>query len=198
MPLTIQDPLACPVCKGPWPAEPEALAALQACPVCGRLVHVLVFPAFWHGLAQGAAPEPVLVEGEAACFQHPDKRAVEACAECGRFLCALCDVELHGRHLCPGCLETGQRQGRLPELEHRRTLWDAAALAVAVVPLVLCWPLTALTAPAAVALGVLSFYRPGSLVQRSRVRAWVAIGLGLVQLAGWVLVLSGWARSWLG
>lgn len=183
--------LDCPACRAPWPVEPEALEGLQNCPACRRPVRVLVFPAFRYGPARGATPEPVLMDGEAACFQHPDKRAVVPCAECGRFLCALCDVQLHGRHLCPNCLETGQRKGRLAELERSRTLWDRAALMAALGPLVLCWPVTFLSAPAAVALGILSFYRPGSLVQRGRARAWVAIGLGLLQLAGWGLGLAG-------
>jgi|YelNatPaOPRAMG01_1025707.scaffolds.fasta_scaffold08692_4 hypothetical protein len=182
-------PVACPVCKVPWPSEPEVLGALRACPACGREVYVALFPAFRHGPPRGVSPEPVLVEGEAACFQHPDKRAVVPCAECGRFMCALCDVELQGRHLCPSCLEAGQRKGAFTALETRRTLWDSAALLVAILPLVLCWPTTVLTAPGAIVLGIVSFYRPGSLVRRSRLRAWMAIGLGVVQIGLWMLVL---------
>lgn len=185
----------CPVCRAPWPEDPGLLAAMPACPACGRETSVTVFPALARGTPRGALPETVLLEGEATCFHHPQKRAVVPCAECGRFLCALCDVELHGRHLCPGCLETNRRKGRLTELDTHRTLFDSAALLLALLPLLLCWPATFLSAPVAIGLGIFSFYRPGSILRRTRFRSWLAIGLGLLQVTGWALVFLGGFRG---
>jgi hypothetical protein len=128
-------------------------------------------------------------EGEASCFYHPGRQAVRPCDGCGRFLCALCDVELGREHLCPTCLDTGQRKGKLTALETRRTIYDDAAVAVAVVPL-LMWPMTLLTAPLAIGLAVYGWNKPGSLVPRTRVRFYLAILLAAAQLAGWALVLS--------
>jgi hypothetical protein len=146
---------------------------------------VAVFPAFRRLPPKGALPETVLVEGEAACFYHATKRAVVPCAECGRFLCALCDVQLHGRHLCPNCLEAGRRKAQFTELETGRTLLDGAALQVAIVTLLcpLFWFIGAVTGPLAIVLAIRSWFRPGSLVPRTRIRAYAAIMLGLGGIA---------------
>ena len=82
-------------------------------------------------MATGSIGEAIVVEGEAACFYHPGKRATVPCGVCGRFLCALCDLELNGRHVCPACLETSRRKGDLRNLDTRRMLYDSAALSLA-------------------------------------------------------------------
>jgi len=63
-----------------------------ACPTCGSENIVRAFPAMFAERA-AAAPEAALT-GEAACYDHPGKRAVAACQQCGRFVCQLCSVEL--------------------------------------------------------------------------------------------------------
>lgn len=143
-----------------------------------------VFPALLRPIAAGRTAEPIVLEGEAGCFYHPEKKAEVPCAECGRFLCALCDVELNDRHLCPSCLEAGARKGRLIELEQRRVRYDTSALALAVVP-VLAWPFTFATAPAAIALACYGARKPRSLVSRYWPRAALAIVLATAELAGW-------------
>jgi hypothetical protein len=155
-----------------------------SCPACGKAVLAAVFPAQFRPLSVGKAGETILIEGEAGCFYHADKKAVVPCADCGRFLCALCDVELNGRHLCPNCLETGRLKGRLTEIEHRRVLYDSAALTMSLVPL-LVWPVTLVTAPIAMFLAVQSWRKPGSLLPRTRIRAYLAILIGLLQMGGW-------------
>src|SRR5690348_16534065 len=72
------------------------------CPSCGSANSVLAFPAL---LTQPVPshPEPAL-EGEAACFDHPGKRATSACSQCGRYVCGLCSVEFGAEVWCPGCV----------------------------------------------------------------------------------------------
>ena len=175
----------------PLPQELWNGADLRPCPTCRTALVAQVFPAWHTQIGPGRPAETILIEGEAGCFYHPQKRAVVPCGECGRFLCAVCDVELNDRHLCPGCLETARKQRSLVELDNRRTLHDSAALVMSLVPLVLCWPATVLTAPGAIYLAVLSFFRPGSLVQRTRIRAYLAILFSLLQLAVWGLAFAG-------
>ena len=127
-------------------------------------------------------------EGISSCFYHEQKKAVLHCDGCGRFLCALCDVEFGGQHLCPNCLQAGKKNGKLTTLDSNRTLWDSAALVTCLVPLIV-WPLTIATAPIAIGLAITSFYKPGSLVPRTRLRAVLAIALALLQLLGWVYFL---------
>ena len=194
--------LACPKCAAPWPESPAELAALAACPSCAKAARVLAFPALFRAVAPVVAPlDQVLSEGEASCFYHPAKRATVPCGACGRFLCALCDVQLGGRNLCPGCVETGRTKGKLTELEPARTLWDTSALLLALVPLVLCYPISLLTAPAAVVVAIVGRKKPGSVIPRRRWRLWLALLLAALQLIGWLVLLGffiikGWPENW--
>ena len=163
---------------------------MAECPECGVFLQAEVFPALYKPIVEGRTGETILVDGEAGCFYHPQKRAAVPCSACGRFLCALCDVELNDQHLCPGCLEIGQKKGMLSQLETRRTLYDSAALALALLPL-LIWPFTMVTAPMAIILAIYSWRKPSSLVPRTRIRAYLAIIFGLLQITGWVLIVIG-------
>lgn len=146
-----------------------------------------VFPAHFKPAGPGAAAEVILEEGVSSCFYHEQKKAVVPCDACGRFLCALCDLDFNGRHLCPACLQSGKKKGDLPELENRRTIYDSAALSTALLPLII-WPVTLVTAPFALYFAIISFFRPSSLIPRTRIRAWLALVIALLQIAGWVAI----------
>ena len=156
------------------------------CPSCTSPLRVEVFPALFDDPAPAQASQSVVVEGEASCFYHPNKKAVLPCEGCGRFLCALCDVELNGQHLCPACLESGQKKGKLSSLDNRRVLYDSLALTLALVPLtVILWPFTLITAPAAMFVAIRYWRAPGSVVQRTKARLILAMLLALGQIVGW-------------
>src|SRR5262249_55900822 len=123
------------------------------------------------------------------------KKAVVTCDCCGRFLCALCDVDFNGRHLCPNCLQASPALAQIPSLEKQRVLWDSAALSLCVLPIVI-WPMTILTAPTPLGCAVYSFLRPSSLVPRTRFRAYAAIVLSLLQIVGWLfLIFKGFSAG---
>jgi hypothetical protein len=153
-------------------------------------MQVEIFPAFFQPAAAGQSAEPIVEEGVSSCFYHEQKKAVTHCDVCGRFLCALCDVEFNGQHVCPACLQSGKQKGRLPHLESSRAVWDSAALFICLAPIVLFpfAPIVIGTAPIAIGVAIFSFFKPGSIVPRTRIRAWLAIGLSLLEIAGWV----GW------
>jgi len=153
------------------------------------LIQVDVFPAFFRSIETGSAGERILIDGEASCFYHPQKRATLPCASCGRFLCALCDVDLNGQHICPVCLDAGQKKGKLAEIENKRTLYDSAALSLALLPL-LMWVVTIITAPAAIVMAIYAWNKPSSIVGRTRIRIYLAIFFGLLQITGWVLLFT--------
>lgn len=180
----------CPGCRLPLPGAAFGTSDLTTCPACQRRILVEVFPALFRAPTAVKPAEKVLEEGIASCFYHDQKKAVISCDGCGRFLCALCDVEFNELHLCPNCLQSGQSKGKIVSLETQRLLWDSAALSLSILP-VLFWPLTLVTAPAAFGCAIYSFSRPGSLVPRTRVRAYVAMLLSLLQMAGWIFVLTG-------
>ena len=159
----------------------------QSCRKCETLQQVEVFPALFRENVPGQSGEAILIEGESSCFYHPEKRAALPCQNCGRFVCALCDCELHGQHFCPACLEVGRTKGKIKNLENHRMLYDTIALALAVLPIITLffWFATVITAPAAFFTAIWYWNTPTSIVRRTKVRYILAILLSVVEMAGW-------------
>src|ERR1700733_9576692 len=131
--------VACTNCNAPIPSV-LLDGAFHMCPRCQTWLEVHLFPAFTAERVVTPA-EPVLIDGESSFFYPPQKKAQLACESCGRYLCALCDVEISGAHRCPRCLEAGKRKQDLQVLEMQHTRYDRIALALTTVTL-LFWPVT--------------------------------------------------------
>src|SRR5436309_2917686 len=174
----------CPKCRTPLAASVLNRPDLTPCPACAVPLRVEVFPALFRRAAAGRDGEAVLVEGESTCFYHPQKKAVLPCDGCGRFLCALCDCELHGQHFCPACLEVGRKKGKIKSLENQRTLYDSIALSLAILPLLIFY-FTIVTAPMALYFSIRYWNAPRSIVHRTKVRYVFAIIFALLQIIGW-------------
>jgi hypothetical protein len=184
-------PIACTSCSAPLPALLFNTPGVVACPACAASLTLHIFPALLRPARQIVAGDRITDTGQAACFYHPQKTAHVPCDGCGRFICALCDVELQGQHLCPACVESGRRKGTLTAFENRRLLWDNIALATAVLPVatLALWFISFLTAPAALVLALIGWRKPGSLAPRTRARFVAAIAFSLMVIAGWCLLL---------
>jgi hypothetical protein len=179
----------CAKCRFPVPLDTFARESFAPCPNCGTAVRVELFPAFQRPLLSGVEGEALLTDEEAGCFYHAGKKAVVPCAECGRFLCALCDCEIKGRHLCPACLDTGRKKGKLKELENQRTLYDNIALSLAVYPLLVFY-LTLFTAPMVLFLSIRHWNSPTSILPRSKLRFLSAMLMASLQIVGWTLLIG--------
>ena len=179
--------ILCTECSSPIPASYFNVPAFAACPNCNARLLVRAFPALLRPVQQGYAGERITDAGQAACFYHPNKTAHVPCEACGRFICALCDVELHGQHLCPACVESGRRKGALTTLESRRLLWDNIALSVAVLPIatIAFWWASIVTSPAAILLAIIGWRKPGSIAPRGKWRFIVAIIFALLVMGAW-------------
>jgi hypothetical protein len=179
--------LRCVRCKTSLPHHVLDTPAWTHCSVCRSTIRMLGFPAAFRKLDVGAGLDSVLAEGQSSCFYHSKKRAVLPCDGCGRFLCSLCDIELSGQHLCPGCLETGRKKGKLKQLQNQRVRYDTIALSLAVLPVLLLVTvgLTVFTAPAAIFVALRYWKIPSSLLPHTRIRFVVAVLLAVCQLAGW-------------
>jgi hypothetical protein len=175
-------PIPCARCEMPlgrW--EPATGAAL--CRLCGSSNSVRAFPAM---LANTAAVRPEsAMEGEAACFDHPGKRAVAACSQCGRYVCGLCSVESGNEIWCPSCVATRSGRAQAANLETSRTLYDSIALTLPLVSLIM-WPFTIVAAPAGLVIGIAKWKAPQSLVRRNRWRMVAAIVISTVEIVAWV------------
>jgi hypothetical protein len=163
--------------------------SLAACPTCNSLLRADVFPAVYRSLAMGHSGETLQMSNEAGCFYHPGKKAVTPCSACGRFMCALCDVALNGRHLCPACFEKGRSKGKIKNLENHRTCYDTIALMVATVP-ILFYFVTLFTAPLAIYLTVKHWNSPSGIIPRTRIRFILAFFMASLQISAWILFFS--------
>jgi hypothetical protein len=179
--------IQCPKCRA-WLLEgifnqPEFVP----CPACGAPLQIEVFPALFRKISSGQSGEVILVEGESSCYYHSQKKAVRPCDGCGRFLCALCDCELHGQHFCPACLETGRTKGKIKSLDNQRTLYDNIALALAIYPLLIFY-FTLVTAPMALFVAIRYWKSPQSILHRTKVRYVTAAVIALLQIGGWTIL----------
>jgi hypothetical protein len=181
--------LFCPKCRV---ALPEALfnrGAFSPCPNCGTEVRCEVFPALYAGPRIGRPGELLVDASEASCFFHPEKKAAVACESCGRFLCALCDLDFSGRHICPNCLAASRKKGALGNLDHFRFSWTGLALLLSTVPLV-AYPFTFftfITAPTAIVVALIGLRKPPSLTGRRRVISMtVALAFSFAEIGWWI------------
>ena len=185
----IAQPIACPKCKAVLGAEFFNQPVWQACPSCATELRLEVYPALFREEKITPA-ERIMAEGEASCFYHPEKKAAVVCDACGRFLCALCDVDFNGQHLCPNCLQAGRQKGKIAKLQNTRMRHDRIALALAVGPLLIFY-FTLLTAPAALFYALWHWKSPGSIVPNwRRLSLTVAIIFAALEIAGWVVLFT--------
>lgn len=180
--------VACTKCRAPLPPVLYNTRELRPCPSCRTHLQVEVFPAALRPPGPGAVGERVVMDGETSCFYHPAKRALVPCESCGRFLCAVCDIEMNGEHFCASCIESGKKKGRIQKLENRRTLYDSLALAVALFPMLFVYT-TIISAPIVLYIAFRHWNAPSSVVPRTRWRMVLAIVLALLQIGGWVAAL---------
>jgi hypothetical protein len=185
--------VTCSKCKAILPTDRFNAEGLAPCPSCAQPIAAYVFPALFreHAVTEG---ERLVLEGEASCFYHPQKKAVLPCESCGRFLCALCDVELNGAHLCSGCLDSGQKKGKLKSLENRRVLYDRIALIAAILPVLFIWT-SIIGAPIALYVAIRYWKEPCSILGRSRARFIWAIILSSLQIIGWISIIVYFATK---
>ena len=155
----------------------------SACPECGAVVQAAVFAALLQE-AGGGKNEPAQADIDATCFYHPEKKAEIACEHCGRFLCALCDVDLLGEHLCPACIQAGRKKGRIRNLETHRVLYDSISLGLAAGAFFFV-----ITSPMAMYVAIRYWNAPGSLIPRTKARFIAALLLALVPLALWSILI---------
>ena len=180
--------LTCIKCGGQLPVDLFNRGDLSACPQCQVELQLEVFAAFYKSPEAAHTGERTVVESESSCFYHPQKKAVVPCEACGRFLCALCDVHLDGRHLCPSCLETGKKKQTIQNLEDKRVLYNRQALVLSLLPFFI-------SGLAAIYLAVRYWKAPKSLVAPMRWAMPVALAFGILQTILFVLVIVAAAKA---
>lgn len=179
----------CLKCRAELPPQLINTGAFEACPSCKSEIKLEVFPAMFRAPERGSTGEALVVESHASCFYHAQKQAAIVCAGCGRFICSLCDVEVEGQHLCPPCLETSHKQGKLKSLESRRVLHETVALHLAILSIPLFY-ISFITAPLALFWAFKHRKTPSSVVRGNKVRWWSAVVLSTLLLLGWIALVA--------
>jgi len=184
----------CNSCGKLLPEWDLASGEASTCPDCGTPHQVKIFPAALR-VAPSTQPQSA-VEGDATCFDHPASRAVASCAQCGRFVCQLCVVELMGNNYCPSCMAAGLSKASGRDLGLKRIAYDSIALTAAMGPL-LFFPITLLTGPVAVFLAIRYWKRPLALMHANRWRFVAAILIGLLEVGGlgWLILYAVLRRA---
>jgi hypothetical protein len=178
--------LACPACRRVVPDVYWQGVDVVRCPACEGEFEQLRFPAMAAAVRVDRAAS--LGSGEANCYFHAQNRAEAPCDGCGRYVCAVCRVPFAGQHFCPACLEARSDRQKLPE--NHRVLYGNMALGLAVMPLLL-WPITLVSAPAALGLSIYGWKKPGSLVGKRRWLPFALAGIfaGL-EITGWLFIFG--------
>jgi hypothetical protein len=177
--------LSCPKCRGALPPPQAEGAGMAVCPRCRTRAEFEVFPAHFAGPRLGRPGEALVDASEASCFFHPEKRASIACESCGRFLCALCDLEMEGRHICPTCLAAGRKKGALQNFDQFRVNWPGIALLMTIVLPLVFYPFTPLFALGALVVVAVGLRQPGSITGRRRILLYtVDIVFAVAELVG--------------
>jgi hypothetical protein len=184
-PIVGLESVPCPSCAAEIPAATE----WQTCPYCQKPLQMRVWP-----LVQRNNNAVTALSDQATCFFHPDKAFQACCQRCGRFVCALCDLQLGAEHVCPACFESGRvnsgATASKAEWRSRDVLYDSIALTVGWI-WIFFWPVFVVALPAVIFLHVKYRKAPRAyLIPRSGWRFWAAY-VGLI----WVPVLVAAALS---
>ena len=180
--------VTCPSCSGDLDPV-ETKTAWQNCPYCEKRLLVCVWP-----VVRQSATAATALSDQAACFFHPDKAFQACCRRCGRFVCALCDLQLGAEHVCPACFERGRANSGVEagkaEWRHRDVLYDSIAVTVGW-GWILFWPVIVAAIPTAIFLHVKYRKVPRSyVIPRYGWRFWAAYaGLLWLPLVISILVL---------
>ncbi len=182
--------VSCPSCLGDIaPLGPD----WQTCPYCDKRLQVRLWP-----VVRPNSKASTAVSDQATCFFHPDKAFQACCQRCGRFVCALCDLQLGAEHVCPTCFERGRgapgSEAGKAEWRYRDVLYDSIALTVGW-GWILFWPTLIAAIPAVIFLHIKYRKAPRSyLIPRRGWRFWMAY-VGLVWLP--LLIGTPFLISWI-
>ena len=172
-------------------------ASFVPCPQCGDQLLIREYPAARvEQINQAGSPSVEREETQAGCFYHPGRTAEVVCDGCGRFICGLCVVDFKSQRLCPNCLRQQVEEKEEGVIVRRFIRYDRIALLTAILP-IFFWPMTFVTGPASVYMGVRYWKRPVSLVTSGRGRLALAILLGGLQTLGWLAVIVWGLSRWL-
>ena len=179
---------SCNSCQTPLDKGGFNTGQFHTCPTCKRDSFVRVFPAAFRKMEPDENAPSKLLENDAGCFFHPSKKAAVACDSCGRFLCALCDIDMDGSHICFSCMESGHNSQKITTHETHRVMHDSLALKLSMLPVVtvIFFWLSLITAPVSLFIALKYWKKEKSIVPRGRHwRSVLTVVFSSAQIIAW-------------
>ena len=123
----------CPRCGGYLDLD-RLPAGEQICPGCGGTFLATPFrpPEARARVDSVAEAGP---EGAVPCARHPGNAAAGNCTRCGVFMCSLCEIDIEGQELCPGCFDRLSAEGSLLSAQTRIRDFRGMALSLGILGL---------------------------------------------------------------
>lgn len=186
----------CPSCLFPLPADYyDSAEEFHACSRCGARVSIKAMPALYRKPEKGSGPHAAGDE-DAVCYHHSGSKAEQVCSSCGRFLCGLCALPFGEETLCVSCLEAIRRDSKsMHRFKPRQFRHDKLALGLAVLPLLIYFPTTVFTAPAALVVALRYWRREIDFAKGWRFRMWTALVFSILEIVGWLAIVVVVVRS---
>lgn len=182
--------LSCPKCRIALPEVAVPTPSTAGCSACGAVWQVFPLPSLFRPGPTARSGERILSDAEASCFQHAQKKATAHCQGCGRFLCALCEVELGREVICPACFELRKRRPEKTRLLDRKTRWDQVALSVSLGAM-LMYPFLFIAVPVAFTIIFWQCRKPQSLVYKVGFNFFVATLVTIAATLELALIVYG-------
>ena len=138
---------------------------------------VLYFPAITEKVESIELSSQVKLSEESACYFHEDKKAQCACSQCGRYLCALCDIEFNNEHICSSCIHSNKSKDKAGQYETKRVLHGSIALFVVFAPFatLVLYVFAFLLAPFNIIYLIVTWKKPGPMYSNFKWRNWLAM-----------------------
>ena len=180
----------CGACEAALALPEAAGAGTLACPICRQASRAWLFPAL-HRESRADAGQRLLEEGQSSCMAHPQKQAVAVCDACGKFLCALCDVEWNGEHLCTACIQHRKQSDHEGAHQTSYIHYDSVALGIVLLSLLMMsfFGLGGLIAPVTLYVAWRYWRVPWRPVPHRKWRMALAVLLATLIFVGWLGIL---------
>jgi hypothetical protein len=192
MPSESRTPAAvrCPWCRHPLEHAALTTNPALACPNCSNVFEAVRFdpPPLSLLVAELGTTGP---EGGQPCGLHSRNAAIAGCERCGAFVCALCEVNVDDRTLCPGCFDRLAGEDLLPGIRPSfKNYPGLAGLAAGLGCLVYFFSI--FFGPLAIYYGVRGLRQKDRMKESDAVVGlWAALILGIFEtLIGLVLIIS--------
>ncbi len=156
------------------------------CPNCNAKFLCTLFPAYSQNISKGINADNLDSANDASCYYHSDKVAVSACAKCGVYICALCDIRITEEHLCPKCFNKNKNDITL--LQMQTTMYDEIAFNIVAISM-LIWPLMFITAPCMIIYSIWNFKHFNYPYKRSKFRIYFALIVSILQIIGIIFII---------